>query len=165
MIPADRKDMGADIIIAINVGPPLGPREDIEALPGMLNQIVAVGMIQSDRRNLQLADLVITPPLDKYKIIDFTEVDAISALGYEAADQYAAALQKYALSDADWEGHLAARKAKQLVAIPVAVEMEVKGTKQPNAKAIAKDLENNIGNAVNPSVLGSQLSEIRGRPL
>jgi len=163
MIPTDIvKDMGADIIIAINVGPPLGTREDIETLPGMLNQIVAVGMIQSDRRNLQLADLVITPPLDKYKIFDFTEVDAISALGYEAADQYAAALQKYALSDADWEGHLAARKAKQLVAIPVPVEMEVKGTKEPNARAIAKDLENNIGNPINPSVLGSQLSEIRG---
>ena len=89
-------------------------------------------------------------------------MDAISKLGYEAADQNAAALQKYALSDSNWEAHLAARKAKQLVKIPVPVAMEVKGTKELNAKGIAQDLENQIDNPINPAVLGSQLSEIRG---
>src|SRR5215475_9632828 len=95
-IPTDvAKEMGADIVIAVNVGTPLGTREDIVSLPGMLSQIIGVATIESDRRHLQLANLVITPNLGKYTLLDFTAVNAISDLGYEAAKQNSAALEKY----------------------------------------------------------------------
>lgn len=79
-IPTDvARAMGADIIIAVNVGTPLGSREDIVSLPGMLGQVISVTTIESDRRNLQLANLVITPQLGSYTLLDFKAVNAISA--------------------------------------------------------------------------------------
>src|SRR5215470_7118098 len=90
-IPTDvAKEMGADIVIAVNVGTPLGTREDIVSLPGMLSQIIGVATIESDRRHLRLANLAITPDLGKYTLLDFQDVDPISELGYQAASQNAA---------------------------------------------------------------------------
>jgi NTE family protein len=62
--------MGAEVGIAINVGTPLGQRENIETLTGMLSQVIGVTTIQNDRRSLQLADYVITPKLGSYTLSD-----------------------------------------------------------------------------------------------
>ena len=162
-IPTDvAKDMGADIIIAINVGTPLGTREDIVTLPGMLSQIIGVATIESDRRHLKLANLAITPDLGKFTLLDFQEVDAISELGYKAAGQNATALEQYSLSEADWTSHLAARRAKRLTEIPTPVAVEVNGTKEQNITDIAKTLTPVLDKPVDPEALGSRLSYIRG---
>lgn len=162
-IPTDiAKDMGADIIIAVNVGTPLGTREDIATLPGMLSQIIGVATIESDRRHLQLANLVITPNLGKYTLLDFTDIDAISELGYEAAKKTANALQPFAVSESEWNDYLTARNAKVLSKMPTPSGMAVSGTKEQNRRGIAQDLKDQIGHPINPQELGSQLSAIRG---
>lgn len=162
-IPTDvAKDMGADIIIAVNVGTPLGTREDIVTLPGILSQIIGVATIESDRSHLQLANLVITPNLGKYTLLDFSEVNPISTLGYEAARQNEIALNRFVVSDSEWEAYVAAKKGRQLDKVPLPVAMEVNGTKEQNAKGIANDLKGQLGNPIDPAALGSQLSEIRG---
>ena len=63
--------MGADIIIVVNIGSSLGTKEDLESLAGMLSQVIGVMTIQSDRRNLKLADFVITPDLGRYTLPRF----------------------------------------------------------------------------------------------
>ena len=40
------KEMGADLIIAVNVGTPLGTREAIQTLPGILAQVIGVTTIK-----------------------------------------------------------------------------------------------------------------------
>ncbi|HKE56563.1 MAG TPA: patatin-like phospholipase family protein, partial [Pyrinomonadaceae bacterium] len=162
-IPTDvAKEMGADVIIAVNVGTPLGTREDIQSLGGMLSQIIGVATIESDRRHLQLANLVITPDLGKYTLLDFKAVNAISDLGYEAAKQNGQALEQYALNDADWQSYLAAREAKRRSTIPTPTALNVGGTNEQNARSISQTLSPNLGQPIDPARLGTQLSEIRG---
>jgi NTE family protein len=162
-IPTDvAREMGADIIIAVNVGTPLGTREDIVSLPGMLSQIIGVATIESDRRHLQLANLVITPNLGKYTLLDFNAVNAISDLGYAAASQNGAALEKFALDEPDWQTYLAARAAKRRTAIPSPSALTVDGTKAENERAISQTLNPNLDQPIDQEKLGTQLSEIRG---
>jgi NTE family protein len=162
-IPTDvAKEMGADVIIAVNVGTPLGTREDIADLAGMLSQFIGVATIQSDRRHLLLADVVITPDLGKYTLADFKAVNPISDLGYTAASQMGTTLGRFALSEADWQTHLAARQTKRRTAIPTPVLLEVEGTDARNSRGISERLKTELEKPVNPKTLNSELSGIRG---
>src|SRR4030095_7642963 len=162
-IPTDvAKDMGADVVIAVNVGTPLGTREDIVSLAGMLSQIIGVATIESDRRHLQLADLAITPNLGKYTLLDFKAVDAIANLGYEAAIQNGAALEKFAVSETEWQAYLAARESRRRTTIPTATALNVDGTKPENSEAIRRTLTPDFNKPIDPISLGSELSVIRG---
>jgi NTE family protein len=97
-IPTDvAKEMGADIIVAVNVGTPLGTCEEIEMLGGVLLRAIDVATIQSDRRNLKLADFVITPDLGRYTRFDFDAAEAIIELGYRSAEAQGAQLLRLAL--------------------------------------------------------------------
>jgi len=163
-IPTDvAKEMGADIIIAVNVGTPLGTREEIRTLPGMLSQIIGVATIESDRRNLKLANLVITPDLGKYTLLDFTAVNPIADLGYKAAELNGAALEKYSLSEDEWKEHIAARDARRRSGVPVPNTLAVEGTTEQNARSVSKSLTPDLGNPIDPDELGTKLSRIRGQ--
>src|SRR5262245_19497609 len=94
-IPVDVvKAMGADVVIAVNVGTPLGKREDIDSLTGMLSQVIGVATIGNDRRSLKLADYVITPALGQYSVSDFTEGATLAKLGFEGATEQGSPLLK-----------------------------------------------------------------------
>src|SRR5262249_8405646 len=108
------------------------------------------------------ANLVITPNLGKYTLLDFTKVNAISDLGYEAAKQNSAALEKYALDESAWQAYLAAREARRRTTIPTPTALTVDGTKEQNARSISRTLNSNLGQPIDPDKLGTQLNEIRG---
>ena len=161
-IPTDvAKDMGADVVIAVNVGTPLGTREDIVSLAGMLSQIIGVATIESDRRHLQLADLAITPNLGKYTLLDFKAVDAIANLGYEAATQNGAALEKFALNETEWQSYLAARESRRRSPFQPLAHL----TSMVCSGELGRDqthLNLDFNQPIDPISLGSELSIIRG---
>ncbi len=162
-IPTDVvKAMGADIVIAVNIGTPLGKREDIASLTGMLAQVVGVATIGSDRRNLKLADYIIAPELGSYTLVDFKSGKAIADLGYKGTTLQGEPLEKFALNDSDWRQHLDARKARKRSDIPVADTLDVTGVSGPGEAEIKNDLRNDVGKPINEKKLERHLSEIRG---
>ena len=162
-IPTDvMKTMGPDIIIAVNIGTPLGKREDIESLTGMLAQVISVTTIGSDRVNLKLADYVITPDLGSYTSLDFKKGKVIADLGYKGATEQGVPLQKFSLDETEWQQHLAARRARKRTDIPTPVALVVEGVGGQKNAEISRDLRNNVGKPINESKLEKQLNEIRG---
>src|SRR5215467_3306159 len=99
--------MGADLIIAVNVGTPLGTREDLQTLPGILSQVISVTTIGNERRGLQLADIVITPELDGFSSFDFRDRAVIQQRGYMAATLHATELEALSLDEQSWQQYLA----------------------------------------------------------
>src|SRR4030095_14065138 len=100
--------------------------------------------------------------LGKYTLLDFNAVNAISDLGYEAASQNGAALEKFAIDDLDWQSYLTAREAKRRTAIPTTTALDVDGTKVENERAITQTLNPDLEKPIDQKKLGTQLSEIRG---
>ncbi|MEI6915809.1 MAG: patatin-like phospholipase family protein, partial [Armatimonadota bacterium] len=83
-VPTDvLKAMGADIIIAVDIGTPLGDKESMQTLTGMLGQSWGVMTIQNVRRNLRLATIILSPDLEKFTSNDYRDSAGIEALGYE----------------------------------------------------------------------------------
>jgi len=112
-IPTDvAKEMGADIIIVVNIETQLGDRAALQDLVGILGQTFYVATIENSRRSLRQADFIIAPDLENYTTFDFTKGEKIVELGYAGAQAKISLLKSLALDDAEWNRHLAERRAK-----------------------------------------------------
>jgi NTE family protein len=163
-IPTDVvKDMGAEIVIAVDTGTKLGGRDALSSLFGMLTQSIAVMTIENDRRNLRLADILIAPDLGTYDLFDFASAEAIAELGYQGAAQRALVLERFALDEAAWQQHLAARQARTPKLVPLPTALAITGVDHEAAQDIHSQLDKYVGQPLKLAELEEDLTEIRGR--
>ena len=86
-IPVDvAKSLGADIIIAVNTTSPLRPEKDIDTPWDALDQVTSIMMQQSNRLQLEKANIVITPDLGGQLSSDFNGLDSLIHQGRIAAE-------------------------------------------------------------------------------
>ena len=79
------KNLGGQYIIAVNTTSALHPKGDL-ALPWEIaDQVVSIPMKKLNDAQLLLANSVITPHLDEFKINDFVNIDTIISRGYQSA--------------------------------------------------------------------------------
>lgn len=162
-VPTDVvKDMGAEVVIAVDIGTPLGDKESLNSLFGVLNQTSGVATMENIRRNLRLADLLISPDLEKYTLLDFKAHAEIAELGYKGAEQKARMLQSFSLGEAEWQQHLAERRSRVLTEAPVPAFVKVEGAQSGATRAITERLEKIVGKPIDPQVLGSELEKVWG---
>ena len=163
-IPTDvAKEMGAAVIIAVDVGTPLGDRQTLDSLFGVLSQSIGVATIENDRRSLRQADIIVAPDLGNYTLLDFNAAAPLADLGYEGAQQKALVLEKFALSEAEWRQHLAERRARMRGAVPAPTSLEVAGVDRKEAGEIRERLEGFVGQLFEPERLEEDLTLIRGQ--
>ncbi|HLM59544.1 MAG TPA: patatin-like phospholipase family protein, partial [Pyrinomonadaceae bacterium] len=136
-IPTDvAKQMGADIIIVVNIETQLGDRTALQDLVGILGQTFYVATIENSRRSLRQADFIIAPDLANYTTFDFTKGEKIVELGYQGAESKIALLKSLALDEAEWNRHLAERRAKTRPQVEITPEfLAIEGTTDQGAKS------------------------------
>lgn len=78
-------DMGADIIIGIDVGDgKLLKKEEINSVIDVLNQVVSYQMVDDEDKNKKnKAKVYIRPDISKYSVLSFDKIDEIIELGYD----------------------------------------------------------------------------------
>ncbi|MEX1011346.1 MAG: patatin-like phospholipase family protein [Balneolaceae bacterium] len=82
----DARNMGADIVIAVDVSTPLRSAEELQSIFTILTQAMNYRMSNSTIRQKALADLAITvDDLDDFLISDFMEADRFIEYGEKAA--------------------------------------------------------------------------------
>ena len=165
-IPTDvAKEMGADIILVVNIETQLGDRSSLQDLVGILGQTFYVATVENSRRSLRQADIIVAPDLKNYGTFDFGAGKEIVKLGYEGAEQKVALLKSLALNDADWQNHLAAREAKIRPNVkPIPEFLAIEGTKNPKAvRRIERKLDDKFENKpLDEKALENDLTELVG---
>ncbi len=165
-IPTDvAKDMGADIILVVNIETQLGDRASLQDLVGILGQTFYVATAENSRRSLRQADLIVAPDLKNYGTFDFKSSKEIIELGYEGAEQKIALLKGLSLDDNNWKQYLDEREKKVRPAIePVPEFVAIEGT--DNRKAIRKieqKLDDRYENKpLDENTLAKDLTELTG---
>ncbi|HUI30870.1 MAG TPA: patatin-like phospholipase family protein [Candidatus Acidoferrales bacterium] len=77
-VPVDvARDLGADIVIAVNTTSPLRNEASIETPWDALDQATSIMMQLSNKLQLEKADIVVTPRLEGHLASDFTNLDSI----------------------------------------------------------------------------------------
>ena len=105
--------MGADVIIAVDVTPPLKDRAELRDLFGISEQLVILLGQQDVRRQLSLADVGLDLKMDDVGIFDFRAADSIMARGALVARSAASDLSRWSLSESGYRAHLPARGRRE----------------------------------------------------
>lgn len=117
-IQTARNEMGADIIIAVNVGTPLLKRAELNGILGVTNQMLSIlteQNVQASLATLQPDDILIAPELGDFSTGDFDHLPQIAPLGEVAAHKVAARLKHLSLPPAEYAA-LRQRQSIQVIA-------------------------------------------------
>ncbi len=109
------QNMGADVIIAVDVGSEVLEEEDIRNLLGVVAQLFNIMIESNVAASLELLtddDLLIVPPLpEDFGAADFTSTRDGIGIGYDGASGLDAELGRFALSESAYAAYLASRPA------------------------------------------------------
>jgi NTE family protein len=134
--------MGAEVIIAVNVGTPLAGEEELGSSIGVARQMLQILTEQNVQRSLQAlapGDVLISPELDGISFMNFGLSERAMAAGERAARQLAGRLQALAVSP---EAYAAIERARVTAmagadsARPIA-RLEVRATPHAGSAALA----------------------------
>ncbi len=145
------RDMGADIIIAVNVGTPLLKREELNGILGVTNQMLSIlteQNVQASLAALKPTDILISPELGDFSTGDFDNLPQIAPLGEAAARKVAAQLKHLSISP----GEYAALRQRQLVSVT------------PDLRPVDEVRFDNL-QRVNPASMHSVIETRAGQPI
>ncbi|MGL5664794.1 MAG: patatin-like phospholipase family protein, partial [Shewanella sp.] len=109
------KAMGADIIIAVDIGSPLVKKDKLDSTIAVLDQLSNFLTNASTEKQKQLLtdkDVLIRPAIDALSTTDFTIMPLALTLGKEAANGQLDKLQGMSVSAEEYAAYVDAKKAK-----------------------------------------------------
>ena len=159
------RKMGADIIIAVNVGTPLLKREELTSILGVSGQMLSIlteQNVQASLAKLKPADILITPELGDYSTGDFDNLAKIAPLGEVAARKMGDRLAQLSLSD---EEYAALRKRQTVVVLPdlrPVDEIRFDDLKRVNPKTALAEMETRTGQPIDQQELDRDMRRLYG---
>jgi NTE family protein len=144
-LPIDiARAMGADLIIAVNVGTPLLEDREITSAVAVANQMLQILTEQNVQRSLQELrprDIVIDPDLPGMGFMEFGRADEAMATGRRAALAAGERLAALAAPDvhAALQGQRLATREAAMQALPLAA-LKISGTRRLNAEALQAEV-------------------------
>lgn len=90
------KDLGADIIIGVDVQSGLHPLDDLNSMVRILDQVVSFYRMEANAEAVKMTDIYIKPDLSSFDIMSFTDYDSIIERGEKAARQMLPQLKQLA---------------------------------------------------------------------
>lgn len=156
------RKMGAEIVIAVHLQSAPVEANDIRSVFSVLNHSVSAVVTENEVRSLELADSIVSVPLGEFTAVDYAKSEAIMQRGYEAAKKKGRMLEAFALNDADWEGYLRGRKARERTELPLPQFVKVEGTSEREAVDVARYLKGFPGKPIKPQKLDQALTRLTG---
>ena len=162
-VPADVvKAMGADKVIAVNVGD-LTDREAIShTLLGVAGSTLDAMMRSTTRASLASADVVINVPLASFGSLAWRRADELVEEGYKAAEAMRAQLLPLAVSEADYAAWQQARQQRRRLELPAPAFVRVEGFGSNDASRLEALLARHVGARVDIAAIELDLTELSG---
>ncbi len=139
-LPTDvlKRDLHADIIIAIHLEDSALSTSDTSSILGVLHRAFDAGIQHNVTESERLADVVINVPIGSFSPTDYAHAVALIDAGYKAAEQNRAALLRYALDADGWKAYLAARESRRSPQPGILLQVRVEGARrEPSARLAA----------------------------
>lgn len=117
-LPVDvARAMGAEVVIAVNIGTPLAGRDTLGTVLGVTTQMVNILTEQNVQASIALLtpkDLLLAPQLGKLSSSDFDKAVELVKIGNDYADTVRQALERFAVDGPRYAGWVKSRSAQAL---------------------------------------------------
>ena len=162
-VPADVvRAMGADTVIAVDVGFMGDTRTVSRSMLGLMSQTVDTMMQANTRRSMASADIVINPTLTDYDSLDWRRSAELAVEGYRGAEAMRDKLLPLAVSDSEWALYQQQRQARRRTAWPVPQFVTVSGAVAADAARIQQLLAARVAQPLDVAALEADLEELTG---
>ena len=156
------RDMGADVVIAIDISTPLVRREKLTSFlsiagqtSGFLTRLNVEEQIRTLRRD---RDVLVTPDLETVDTLDFKEFPKASEQGRLAADGMREKFASFSVSEAEYAAFL--EKQRQPRTDPVIHEVRIETPPGVSPRLVEGRVETKPGSAVSWPVLERDLARL-----
>jgi NTE family protein len=157
------REMGADIIIAVDVGGPLRDREEINDVLEMLDQVM--GLVTWRNTQEQIAklhgrDVLVTPPLGRVvTAADFNKMLEAIAIGERGAREQEVSLSALEIPTARYAAYLQ-RQRLTSKPMPIIDRVRVENRSRLADALITERLDVPLGQPLNPDALEAQIDRV-----
>lgn len=166
-LPVDiARAMGADVVIAVNLGTPLMPREQITSAFSVALQMLNILTEQNvgaSLASLKPQDVLILPELGDYSAGDFDNMPGTIPIGEAAARKVADALKRYSLPPEQYAQHR--QRQVRVVAQDTRKvdQIRVEGLERVNEEVVIQSMVTSVGDPLDISTLDLDMRRIYGR--
>lgn len=162
-LPVDvARGMGADIVIAVFLDTGKPDPKTFGSLVGIAGRNVAIMVAANEKKNMADANILLKADLSKFTSGDFEESAKIIPLGYKVAEEHAAELEKYAVSDEEWKEYIAQRDARRRTRVPVPQFIDVYGLTGVQKQEVQHSFARYVGKPVNSDHIERSIQELQG---
>lgn len=166
-LPIDvARTMGVDVLIVVDVGFPLSPRDRLGSLASVSNQMLVILMrrdSQRQRATLGSDDIVIDPPMATVSSFDFTRLPRAIGYGQVAAEGVTAQLARLSLDEAGYAGYLASRAGSEAPAGGDVRFVRTDAASQDFAQPIALLFGDLVGSPFDPAEIDRRIRRFHGQ--
>ena len=161
------RNMGADIVIVVDISTPLLKKDEITSFASVLDQLT---MLQSNKAaaaqiaTMSEKDILIRPNLEDVGFVDFENAIEAVPKGYEAALNLLHKLKTVQLSANDWNSHLDTQKVEQKEQ-PIINFVTINNNSDISDKIIRARIPVQQGDRLDPAKLSEGLTELYGLEL
>lgn len=162
-LPTDvaKKDLDADVIVAVHLRSTAFSSSDIDSIVGVFTRAYSAGTARNERVSEHLADITIDVATEHFSTTDYSQVRQLIQAGYEAAEAQRAKLLKYALNDAAWAAYMADRNSRKHGRPGLFKALQLAGG-SPGAQAeVRRDLAPLQGKPISQSKIFTALGDVQ----
>lgn len=107
------RELGAEVVIAVDASPPLLEREKLRTVLGISEQVITLLGRQDLEREMASADAALDLGLDDVGLFDFRDADSIIAKGAVVARDSTVALSRWSVSEGEYSRYRARRNQRR----------------------------------------------------
>ncbi|WP_025987466.1 patatin-like phospholipase family protein [Burkholderia thailandensis] len=160
-LPVDAaRRMGADIVIAVDIGSPLRPLNALASPADVMQQMIGILIRQNvaeQRKQLTPNDILLQPDLGKQTFTDFQTANQAIAAGEAAAVAALPRLARYALSPEQYDAYRAAHRRPPLQPIRItSIDIHTNGASVPK-RVVRNALHVKPGDVYDPQAVSADL--------
>lgn len=161
------RDMGADRVIAVDVGTPLSPLNRSASLIDVISQLsgfLTTGSAERQLRTLGAQDVLITPDLDgRVATGDFDKAGEAILVGQAAAEGASASLRSFAVAPDEYKKFRELRARRKVEVGPVLIDfVEVVNDSGYADELILANLPVKVGTSVDPDAMQAGILKAYG---
>jgi NTE family protein len=166
-LPVDvARSMGADVIIAVNLGTPLLQRDQITSAFSVALQMLNILTEQNvgaSLASLTAQDVLILPELGAYSAGDFDHMPSTIPIGEAAARKVADQLRRYSLPPEQYAAHRLGQVRVLAQDTRKVDEIRVEGLERVNEQVVVQSMETRAGAPLDIGTLDLDMRRIYGR--
>jgi NTE family protein len=162
-VPADVvRQMGADVVVAVNVGYMGDTRSVNYSLLGLMGQTVDVMMQANTRVAMRSADIVINPPLAGFGSLDWRRSEELAADGYRATEAMKDKLLPLAIDEQAWAAYQTERQARRQSRLATPEFLSIVGVVPSDQRRMEEVLRAHVDQPIDVAVLETELEAFAG---